>query len=73
MRAAVIGLKDLREHMESYIQAVRKGRSFVVVRRSKPVFKLSPHTEGEGAWEEVADFTKVRRGGVPIKDLLARL
>lgn len=71
----IIGLKDLREHMESYISQVEKGRSFVVVRKSKPVFQLTPIDEwgDEGIWETVVDFTKIKKGGVPAHEVLASL
>ena len=71
----IVGLKELRENTEAYINAVKKGRSFVVVRRSKPVFKVTPVDEwgDEGIWETVVDFTKIRKGGVPAEDVLASL
>lgn len=71
----VIGLKDLRENTESYIAAVEKGRSFTVVRRSKPIFKLVPVDEwgDEGEWETIIDFTKIRKGGVPAEIVLEHL
>ena len=69
----LIGFKELREHADTYITAVQKGRSFIVMRRSKPIFRISPPDEGAEAWEEVADFTKVKKGGVALRDLLLRL
>jgi antitoxin (DNA-binding transcriptional repressor) of toxin-antitoxin stability system len=57
--------------MEKYADAVAKGKSFVVVKRSKPMFRISP--ADEMGWEQVIDFTKIRRGGVFIDDLLKRL
>lgn len=71
----VIGLKDLRENTEQYISHVKKGRSFLVVRRSKPIFRVSPVDEwgDEGVWETVVDFTKVNKRGVPIYDVIASL
>lgn len=68
----IIGLKELREHMDRYSSAVQKGDSFVVVRKSKPLFKMTP-LEEKGQWEEVIDFTKLRKGGVRLPDLLSRL
>ena len=68
----IIGLKDLRQKMSEYVQEVRQGRSFIVVKRSKPLFKIIPLTE-EGQWEEVIDFTKIRKGGVDIKAILSRI
>ena len=72
-RDSIIGLKELRENMENYLSEVRKGRSFIVIRRSRPVFKISPPNEGDELWEEAVDFTKVKKGGVSISELLKRL
>jgi antitoxin (DNA-binding transcriptional repressor) of toxin-antitoxin stability system len=67
----LIGLKEFRENVEAFTRQINKGHSFIVLKKSKPVFKVSPFTEEE--WEEVIDFTKLKRGGIKIKDLLARL
>jgi prevent-host-death family protein len=72
MENRIVGLKELRENVEDYISRVKKGESFMVVRRSTPVFKISP-PESEELWERVVDFTKIKRGGAPIADLLSRL
>jgi len=68
MKSLIIGLKDLRENTESYITEIKKGRSFVVVKKSKPVFKITPVDEwgDEGVWETVVDFTKISPKGVPL-------
>ena len=68
----IIGLKDLREHTDNYITQVNKGKSFVVVRRSKPVFKMMPVDEwgDAGHWETMIDFTKIKKGGIPAGELL---
>ncbi|MBI3638178.1 type II toxin-antitoxin system prevent-host-death family antitoxin [Candidatus Wolfebacteria bacterium] len=68
----IVGLKELRQNVSDYIAEVKKGKSFIVVRRSMPVFRISPPEEDE-LWEPIADFTKIKKGGVPLKDLLARL
>lgn len=68
----IIGLKDLRQKMSKYAKKVEEGKSFIVVKRSKPLFKIVPLGE-EGQWEEVVDFTKIKKGGVNIKDILSRL
>ncbi len=68
----IIGLKELRENTEKYISEVEKGKSFTVVRRSRPVFKVIPISEEEG-WETVIDFTKYKKGGMPADDVLALL
>ncbi len=68
-----IGLKELRQNMEKYVKRVKKGESLVVLRRSTPLFKISPVEDKEEKWEEVVDFTKIKRGGVDIKDILSRI
>ena len=68
-----IGFKELRENANAYISQIQKGRSFIVVRRSKPIFRISPPDESAEAWEEVVDFTKVKKGGIALRDLLSRL
>lgn len=67
----IIGLKELRQHIEKYAARVKKGESLVVMRRSSPLFRISPVQDEE--WEEVIDFTKIRKGGVSMKELLSRL
>jgi len=68
----IIGLKDLRQKMSEYSEKVKAGESFIVVKRSKPLFKIIPLVEDE-QWEQVIDFTKIRKGGVDIDDVLSRL
>jgi len=72
MKNAIVGLRELRENIESYIAQVKKGESFIVVRRSKPVLRISSPDEEE-LWERVVDFTKIRKGGIPLAQLLSRL
>ena len=69
----IIGLKELRENIASYAAEVKKGRSFIVVKRSRPIFKIAPPDEEESVWETVIDFTTIKKGGVLAKDLLSRL
>ncbi|MAG12005.1 MAG: hypothetical protein CMI52_04345 [Parcubacteria group bacterium] len=65
-----VGLKELRENMEQYTKKIQKGLTFIVLKRSKPIFKIGPVDD---EWEEVADFTKIKKGGVDIEDVLSRL
>ncbi|MFH0854488.1 MAG: hypothetical protein V1891_03270 [bacterium] len=67
----IIGLKELRQNMDKYAEKVRHGQSFIIFRRSSPLFKISPATDE--LWEEVVDFTKVQKGGVNIDEILSRL
>jgi proteic killer suppression protein len=41
----IIGLKVLREKMGEYAVKVAKGESFIVVKQSKPLFKIGPVTD----------------------------
>ena len=70
---SIVGLKELRENIETYINAVEKGQSFIVVRKSKPVFKISSLEEADELWEPVIDFTKIKKGGIALNQLLSRL
>ncbi|MCF6276617.1 MAG: type II toxin-antitoxin system prevent-host-death family antitoxin [Candidatus Magasanikbacteria bacterium] len=71
-KTKIIGVKELRENLEIYINKINKGESFTVVKRSKPVFNIVPIESSEN-WEEVVDFTKIKKGGVKIEDVLSRL
>ena len=73
MENTIVGLKELRENMGKYASLIKKGRSFIVVKRSKPLFKISSIDEDDGLWETVIDFTKLRKGGIPAEELLNRL
>lgn len=68
----IIGLKELRENVERYAKKVQRGNSFIVFRRSKPLFKIvSPQSETQ--WETVADFTKIEKEGISAKQVLKQL
>jgi len=71
----IIGLKDLRLNASKYIERVQKGHSFLVMKRSNPIFRMEPVDEwgDEGTWEKVVDFTKIKKDGVPAADVLAAL
>ncbi len=71
----IIGLKEFRENTESYINDLKKGKSFVVVRKSKPVFKLSPVDiwGDDGVWEKVTDLTKINTEGISISEVIKSL
>ncbi len=71
-KSNIVGLKELREDMETYIARVDKGESFTVVRRSRPVFKIAPVDE-ESGWETVVDFTQIDKKGVLAEEVLAAL
>lgn len=68
----LIALKDLRLNMEKYSAQVKAGKSFIVLKQSKPIFRITPIDE-DNEWEEVINFTKIKKGGVDLDALLAAL
>ena len=54
----IIGLKELRQNMAGFAAKVKRGQSFIVVKQSKPIFKIAP-IEEDDKWEQVVDFTKI--------------
>ena len=68
----IVGVKELRKNLELYIAEVTKGRSFMVLRRSMPVFSIGP-VDTEENWVEAVDLTKIKTGGVKIEEVLSRL
>ncbi|MDP3764632.1 MAG: type II toxin-antitoxin system Phd/YefM family antitoxin [bacterium] len=72
MKNTIVGLKELRENLDIYISQIDKGKSFTVVRKSKPVFKIVP-PEAEEQWETIVDFTKINKNGLAAREILAEL
>lgn len=64
----IIALKEFRLNAQKYIDASAKGHSFIVVKRSRPVFRIEPVEE---QWETIADFSDV--GGVSINKFIKAL
>lgn len=67
----IVSLKEFRSHVAQFADRVEQGDSFVIFKRSKPLFRIAPVDE-EG-WETVIDFTKFRKNGIPAEELLKRL
>ena len=65
-----VGLKEFRQDVEKYAKKAMEGE-VVVFKRSHPLFRVAPLDEEP--WEEVIDFTKIKRGGVDLDELLARI
>ena len=74
-KSSIIGLKELRENTEYYIRAIDKGKSFTVVRRSKPIFRLEPVEEADDdrLWDTKIDLTQIDPHGVHIDQVIASL
>lgn len=75
-----VGLAVLQRDVEKYAKQVSKGHSFVVTKRSRPLFKIVAVDEevdedNDGKWETVIDFTKLTKDGkgIPASELVRRL
>lgn len=66
----IVALKDFRLNAQSYINKVAKGESFVVVKRSRPAFRMEPI---EDQWETIADFSDLPGGGIRLEEFITRL
>lgn len=73
MKDNIVGVRELRENLQIYVNEIKRGKSFIVLRKSKPLFKISPYDDEGDLWEEVIDFTKIKKGGVRAEEILARL
>ena len=69
-KSNLIPFKEFRMNAQKYIDAIAKGESFVVIKRSRPIFRLEPVPE---IWETIVDFTSVYPKGIPAKKLLQYL
>ena len=68
---SIVGLKELRANMETYISRVDAGETITVCRRSKPLFNLTPIDEwGESGWNDVIDFRDSKGRGIDAAELL---
>jgi antitoxin (DNA-binding transcriptional repressor) of toxin-antitoxin stability system len=57
--ATIIGLKQFRENTEAITQRVAQGESFTVVKRSRPIFNITPVQADLAVRDrEVADWTR---------------
>ena len=59
--AKIISIRDFRAQISDIADQVEEGESFIVLRRSKQSFKITPigiDDQQEGEWETVIDFTK---------------
>ena len=68
----IIGLKELRQNVDKFAKRTAKGDSFVVMRKNKPLLKLTP-VEDESEWETVVDFTQIHPKGAPLEKVIAAL
>ncbi|MCL2451738.1 hypothetical protein FWD20_02590 [Candidatus Saccharibacteria bacterium] len=74
---STIKLRYFRENSQEIIDAVRRGKSFIVMKRSKPVLKLSiPDVDewgDEGHWTGIDLRDKKHPNGMPAEEFLEKL
>lgn len=61
----LISLKDFRLNTEAVTAEVAKGQSFLVLKRSKPIFQINPV---EREW--TMDFREINPHGVAIDEVM---
>ncbi len=67
----IVGLRELRENMDIYVDRIGKGESFLVLRKSKPVFKIEPIDKwgDAGNWDDV-DLRDIEEKGIKLKEFI---
>jgi antitoxin (DNA-binding transcriptional repressor) of toxin-antitoxin stability system len=63
MKPTVIGIKDLHRKLPDITKAVGRGRSFVVVKHAKPVFRIEPMETRHGPLYTLTDIEGARFKG----------
>ena len=62
----LVGLKEFRSNIEKYASQTQEGRSFVVLKRNKPIFKVV-------STDDTIDLTEIKKGGVSVDFILKAL
>jgi hypothetical protein len=74
---STIKLRDFRNDMQKYFDAVKQGHSFTIMKRSKPVAQISqPAIDewgDEGHWTDFDFRDKKHPNGIPADEFLRRI
>jgi prevent-host-death family protein len=75
---STVKLRDFRNDMQKYFDAVKDGHSFTIMKRSKPVAQISsPAIDewgDEGNWKTMIDLRdKKHPNGIPAEEFLRRM
>ncbi len=70
IREKILAFKEFRLNAPKYIARLEKGESFLVMKRSRPAFRLEPVEE---VWENIGDFSKMPGGGISVEKLIKAL
>ncbi|MEK7528646.1 MAG: type II toxin-antitoxin system Phd/YefM family antitoxin [Patescibacteria group bacterium] len=71
-----VPIKQFRNDISSFADQVEEsGKTFIVIRHSRPCFKVVPITDDEdGEWETVVDFTGGgKKAGIKAADFFKLL
>ena len=60
MEAQIIGVKELHKNLKRISEAAMSGESFLIVRNSKPVFRIEPVEKITKKKYILADFEKIQ-------------
>jgi antitoxin (DNA-binding transcriptional repressor) of toxin-antitoxin stability system len=60
MNTQIIGIKQLHSTLKKVASAALMGQSFLVVKNSKPVFKIEPVKSPNGKKYNLKDFSAVK-------------
>ena len=64
METTIIGIRELHKKLKEVSEATLSGNSFVVVRNTKPVFRIEPYKIEKKNRYTLKDFEKIRfKGG----------
>ena len=68
----LVGFKELRVNLDKYVKGVERGSSYTILRRSKPLFRISPvDAEDEAGWDTIFDADRDNNGkGIPGGEVL---
>ena len=62
MNTTIIKSRDLRDNMQAVADAVARGKSYLVMKQSKPLFRIVKadvdEWGDEGNWTTIVDFEK---------------
>jgi prevent-host-death family protein len=67
----LVTLKEFRQDVAKCAKRVERGEELIITKRSRPLFRIVPVEEP--GWETVIDFTKFRKGGMPVSQVIKAL
>lgn len=63
MVTKTIGVRELHQDLTTIAKAVARGKSFVVVRHTKPLFQINPIKDEKNYKYTIDDLKKIRFSG----------